>query len=210
MPELQAADPWRDGEPAYLCEYREVMALVGGTWEWGDTGFEEVNARKWILVKNYAYAVPTLDALKAIAQLGPLFEASAGSGYWARLLQDLGCVVTPYDVTPPSSAQQGEFSKSEPWTKVYGPGEWTTVAAELDQNGTTSLFVCWPYRGGLNKWIPMDYWQRLALITDGPTGGDRENDRLYQVLDTQWRLDAEITIPTWPYTFDKLTLWSRP
>lgn len=154
MLELQTDDPWRDGEPAYLHEYREAMAPVGVTWKWGDTAVDEVNFRRNILVRKYAYAVPTLAALEAIAQLGPLFEAGAGSGYWARLLRDLGCVVTPYDPTPPGSSQQGEFSKSQPWTKVYGLGEWAAVAAELDHHHTTSLFVCWPYRGGPNKWIP--------------------------------------------------------
>jgi hypothetical protein len=94
------------------------------------------------------------------------------------------------------------------WTKVYGIGEWDALAAAAGD--ATSLFVCWPYRGKENRWVATETWERLALITDGPSGGDRENDRLYQLLDSRWRLDGEIAIPRWPLVFDKLMLWSRP
>ena len=82
------------------------------------------------------------------------------------------------------------------------------MAAEV--GNASSLFVAWPYRGGHNEWVEDRSWERLALITDGPTGGHRDTDPLYQALDSEWHLDREVVIPCWPYTWDKLTLWSRP
>lgn len=206
---MQTDDAWRDGEPAYLFEYRAAMAPFDGKWAWGDgNDYADVQRQRRSLIRKYGYAVPTLEALDAVAELAPLFEAGAGCGYWARLLQDRGCPITPFDIGPPGSIRKKEFSNTLAWTKVYGPDEWETVAAEAAD--TSSLFVGWPYRGGKNEWIEEEGWERLALITDGPSGGDRANDRLYQVLDSAWRLDRELAIPCWPYTWDKLTLWSRP
>ena len=39
------------------------------------------------LIWAYAWAIPSDEAIHAIAELGPLLELGAGTGYWAWLLR---------------------------------------------------------------------------------------------------------------------------
>jgi hypothetical protein len=47
--------------------------------------------------EKYAWAIPDERALKACAAFSPLVEMGAGAGYWARLLREMGCTVSPFD-----------------------------------------------------------------------------------------------------------------
>ena len=40
-----------------------------------------------ILIKRYAFAIPSDEALDALADVSPLVEMGAGTGYWAYLLR---------------------------------------------------------------------------------------------------------------------------
>uniref|UniRef100_A0AAV1UJU6 Uncharacterized protein n=1 Tax=Peronospora matthiolae TaxID=2874970 RepID=A0AAV1UJU6_9STRA len=47
---------------------------------------------------RYSWAIPDERALQIIKHYGPIVEMGAGSGYWARLLQDRGVDVVAYDL----------------------------------------------------------------------------------------------------------------
>lgn len=51
----------------------------------------------------WAFAVPNREAAEAIKkyQGGGVIEIGAGTGYWAKHLQDNGVNITPYDICPP-------------------------------------------------------------------------------------------------------------
>jgi len=54
-----------------------------------------------------AYAIPSTEALEALAGLGmPLVECGAGTGYWASLLRARGVEITAYDIAPNVTADQ--------------------------------------------------------------------------------------------------------
>lgn len=63
------------------------------------------------LVRRYAYGVPTEESLAAIVHASPngVVELGAGTGYWARLLNDRGVDVVAYDRCPPPSPRNRFF-----------------------------------------------------------------------------------------------------
>jgi hypothetical protein len=54
--------------------------------------------RRRELCAAFSFAIPTDEALDAIAALGPVVEIGAGTGYWAKLLRWRGVDVAAYDL----------------------------------------------------------------------------------------------------------------
>lgn len=172
--------PWHEGIPAYLAWWE---ALRGG---------DDLDVLHRViahdLTENYAEAVPSTEALDALAELGPLLEIGAGAGYWARLLQDRGVDVLPVD----------RERRRAPWTDV-ATGDHHTAA---DYRGR-ALFVCWPPDHGLlGNVLAVAPQRTLALVTfdredgDGPPGG-------------AWQPGPRVVLPTWPGRRDDLVIWTR-
>ncbi len=53
------------------------------------------------LAQRYAYVLPDGASLAMLAELGPLVEVGAGTGYWAQRLRVLGVDVVALDQAPP-------------------------------------------------------------------------------------------------------------
>ena len=93
------------------------------------------------LASQYAWAVPTPEALQIIAKYQPLIEMGAGTGYWAYLLQQIGVDIEAYDIFPYSNR----------WCKR----KWFNIKMGVPkilrwQSYKKNLFLCWPpYAEGL-------------------------------------------------------------
>lgn len=86
------------------------------------------------LVKRYAWAVPTEEAVRVIASHGPVVEIGAGTGYWASLLRQVGTDVVAYDRSPHDNHWcVGTHSLVE----VGGP-------EKASEHPDRTLFLCWP------------------------------------------------------------------
>ncbi|ROO60440.1 hypothetical protein EDC02_2312 [Micromonospora sp. Llam0] len=185
---------WVNETPAYLVWWQAWQAAGNPR---GLAGRELQD-----LLRLYSYAVPSLEALDRLAELGALVEIGAGSGYWARLLRDRGVDVVAYDHLLPGD--NGYIADAPRWSPVT-TGDERAVRTHPDR----TLFVCWPERPG--GFLPhvLDAYEpaRLALITDGRQRGDI--DPLYDRLDAGWRQTAQVSIPQWPYRFDSLVIFRR-
>lgn len=179
-------NPWGDVEPRYTEIYRTVMGS-----RLSNSDKLSIRAR---IAGYFSLAVPTSEALDAIAGLSPLIEVGAGSGYWARLLHDLGADMVAIDRAPPDDV----------WTEVLRADE-SALAHIADR----TLFLCWPFRPGAGAILHAFTGHTAALITDGPAFGDRRRDSLYRLLDQSWRLIQIIPIPTWPAVADILRIYRR-
>lgn len=106
--------------------------------EWSQTRQaieEETNA----LVEKYAWAIPDERCLNIIRHFAPIIEIGAGKGYWARLLQDRGVDIVPFDKFPPSKKKkEGEGGA---WTEVRRGG--AEVLKQPVAAGRT-LFLSYP------------------------------------------------------------------
>lgn len=202
--------------------------LLDAHRRWAATDNEAVRAEA---IARYALAVPTEEAIAAIAAHAPagVVEVGAGTGYWARLLADRGTAVVAFDVAPPPDAGNHFFAGAEPWYPVAEGDE--DIAAAYPER---TLLLVWPTR---ESW-PTDALrvyagaggQRVAYVGEGP-GGRMGDDQLHAALglvegcvacdygipdvscvchvERQWRLLRAVTLPNWGGYRDDLYLFDR-
>ena len=100
---------------------------------------------RYELIKKYAFAVPTFEILNIIKELSPIIEICAGNGYWAFMLNQLGCDIIAYDKYPPGdivfpfSNFAHNYWFDEEWYPVE-KGD-ATIASYFPNR---TLFLCWP------------------------------------------------------------------
>ena len=184
------------------------------------------------LTAQYAFAIPTDQALAAIQRHSPngIVEIGAGTGYWASLVHTLGVPVTAYDPAPPMSPDNKWFHSSAAWFDVQ-QGDETVV----DRHGDRTLLIVWPTRD--QTW-PADALDRyfaaggdtLIYVGEGPGGrtGDARFHALlggcdhcvactYGALDLAcvcgtrpiWQQRALVALPHWPGQHDDLYIYAR-
>ena len=112
---------------------------------WISVGHAEVahaisRALRPLLVATFAYAVPTEPCLRRIAELGPLVELGAGSGYWARCLSERGAAIRAFDRTLPADQRRKGGAFIQHFAIESGGPE----AAADALGAARSLLLCWP------------------------------------------------------------------
>lgn len=165
------------------------------------------------LVDRYSWAVPTPEAIEALAQFSPLVEIGAGRGYWAVLLKEAGAEIDCFDETPPDTEKENFWHrlhrKYKGWvrvfTKVHQAGP--EIAAVYPE---ATLFLCWPPYD-----TPMAYdclrqyeGKRVVFIGEGD-GGCCADEAFWKLLQEQFEHVLDIDIPTWWGVRDYVTVWER-
>lgn len=140
-------DPWCGRKPALRCELEQRAALPSGSsrlWCWDG------------LTERFAYTCPTDEVLEALVGLSPLVEAGAGSGYWARLLRDLGADVLAFDHAPPESGEAWEDVRCQEASDV------------LPEHPDRTLLVCMPWRPSSPPIWSWYQGARMVIVTQAP------------------------------------------
>ena len=188
-PDDSSAAWWRD-EPAYLAWWRrgQKAKSPGDFW------------RKHRLLWRYAHAIPSIEALDALRGLGPLLEIGAGAGYWARLLRDRDTDVVAVDAAPLGANTW--VQRAETWTTVERAGH-----EAIEHLPNRAVFVCWPERpnGFMPDTLEAAAGRTIALVTDALPS---EYDDLHERLTAGWMQSRRVTLPTWPYRGDHLSIWT--
>jgi hypothetical protein len=161
------------------------------------------------LCRNYAWAVPTPEALDAIAALGPIVEIGAGTGYWAMMLQLRRCTVYAYDSHPPYG-EEGEDANH------YHQGVvcWTSVRKggpeKVNDHPGATLFLCWPpYNEPMAaEALALYRGERVIYIGEGP-GGCTADDAFHDAIEAHWEAERMIAIPQWWGIHDVLEIYKR-
>jgi hypothetical protein len=92
------------------------------------------------LAQRYAYVLPSDSTLAILAELGPLVEIGAGTGYWAHRLRSIGVDIVAFDqATLDGEATNRYHLRTRPWTHVE-QGDQTVLPGYADRG----LFLCWP------------------------------------------------------------------
>lgn len=187
-------------------EYHSLLrAAFGGKLPSGRMPLEEVvnsifRENGWgreALVREFAWAIPSDEALHCIAEHGPIVELGAGSGYWAYLLGQLGIDVVALD--------RYVNSKHKHWVDVQRGG-----AKALRRHSGRTLFLCWPpYDTNMaDNALRIYRGSTLAYIGEGH-GGCTGNDLFYNRLDRYWEEIESVAIPQWPMVHDTLSVYQR-
>jgi hypothetical protein len=154
------------------------------------------------LVVKYAWAIPTGEAIAAIAAASPagVVEIGAGTGYWAGLLRVAGVNVLAYDEAPYDNIQaQGKFSHVD----LGGPEKaalWPSM----------TLFLCWPPYATPMALLCLDAYKgsTLAYVGEG-AGGCNGDDSFHDTLSSEWTVETSVDLPQWDGIHDDLTIYRR-
>lgn len=147
--------------------------------------------------KDYAWAIPTLEAVQLIAQYDPIIEVGAGTGYWAWMLQQLGLSVECYD-NYSSHVRTHGF-----WYRVHR-GSWEKAYSRKN------LFLCWPpYDNSFGyRALKCHRGEYVIYIGEG-YGGCTGCYNFHDLLSESYRQVNTCKIPQWYGLHDYLSVWKR-
>lgn len=203
----------RLAEDAYFGRWRQVA----------QTDPIEANRRMYAIDQlrcQYAWAIPTLDAIQAIARYSPILEIGAGTGYWASILRAYGVNIVAYDAAPPTTPQHNNpyhvgfaGDRSRP---AFVPGTTFTEVLEGDASvvarygASRTLFLCWPPYDDPMAYDCLRAYQGSSVIYIGEGRGDGTgDDAFHALLEQEWHQTERVELPHWDGTHDKLTVWVR-
>lgn len=176
------------------------------------------------LVKKYAWAIPTEDALAKLAEIQPLVEIGAGTGYWAYELRKRDVEIHAYDQYPPDgedlSADELELYGDEFEQKVRknwyhrGHPAWTEVLQGTPDvlksySAEWNLFLCWPPMSDMAAYALGYYRGKYIAYVGESSGGCTGNKMFFRLLDRLYERVDEASIPQWPGLHDYLTIYER-
>ena len=158
------------------------------------------------LVERFAWAIPSDEAIAALAGLSPIVEIGAGRGYWAYLLRKAGADVVAYDLYPRGHP---EWWRPQPddgaaWTEILRGGA-TATARHPDR----TLLLVWPPMTPMAANALRAYrGTTVAYVGEGHSGctGD---DAFHRALDREWQEVRTIALPHWDGIWAELTIYRR-
>lgn len=160
------------------------------------------------LRRQYAWAIPTEPAIRAIAAFSPLVEIGAGTGYWTWLLRQAGADVIPYDAIPWRADRLQERHNA-----FHGPNRSFVHVEEGGPEKAAShadrcLFLCWPPRDDMAERC-LEYYAGSSVIHVGAPGLTG-SARFYEMLNAVGVLEKVIELPQWwNEKVDKVEFWRR-
>jgi hypothetical protein len=172
------------------------------------------------LVRQYAWAVPSPEALDVLVEYGPYVEIGAGTGYWASELQKRGVTIEPYDKYPPDGYvwseddeivvnNGGDIGKSwyhRDFTQHTEVRQGTPdVLKQYDPEW--NLFLCWPPMSDMAAYS-LGYHRGKYIAYIGESSGGCTADRMFfRLLDRLYEVEREVNIPQWDGIHDYLTIY---
>jgi hypothetical protein len=212
---LQGRRRLRSGENPFL----ELVALLAapvaasdGPTYWGlPFGLAQLldlSERRRELAQRFAWAIPSDDALDALARHAPLVECGAGTGYWAALLQAKGVEAVAYDLHPTGSGAANAFhrGRTRRWTQVSR----ATAIEAARRHPDRSLLLCWPpFDDDAASYAPLRAYGGDVVIHIGEPEGASGSVRFHRELGLNWILVEEVELPRWPGLRDRLAVYRR-
>lgn len=158
----------------------------------------EVLKQREDLVEEYAWAIPTREAIETILEYGPVVEVGAGSGYWAWCIDQLGGVVAATDADPPESTYR-HVAPYDARRRVNA-----MIPGEMDM----ALLLVWPpYDDPMAADCLEAYPGDTVIYVGEGRGGCTADDRFHQRLHQDWHLAETVPIPTYLGLHDRLEVW---
>lgn len=180
-----------------------VRAVVErGRWDDPDDSSERSHAqsaRHRSFIAAYAYAVPTREAIDAIARFFagyPVLEVCAESGLWARFLAACGTDILAADSAEPIAAPHFPIAVLEATDAVSANPE------------CAAMLVCWPSHkeGAAQRALRAFGGDRFVFVGDPRFTAD---DDFHALLAGEWRLQERLPLPSWPGIADAAHLYLR-
>jgi hypothetical protein len=164
--------------------------------------------RRRELVQLCAWAIPTAEALDALARYSPLLDSGAGMGYWVALLQAAGVDVVAYDLAPPGADASNDYHhrRRRAWTEVQRASGVDAVRRHPDR----TLVLGWPpYDDDASSYEPLRAYRGDVVIHIGELDGASGSVRFHRELALNWTVVEEVDLPHWPGLDDRVLVYRR-
>ena len=154
--------------------------------------------------QRFAFAIPSEPAVKFIASYSPICEVGAGNGYWAYMLNQVGCDIIAYDTHPVPTKDNHFFPDwVKPWHTVHKCDD------DFVPPSNRALFMCWPPYDDSMAIDTLKRYEGDTLIYIGEDeGGCTATDEFYIELDT-WNKTYELNIPQFFGLHDYISIYER-
>lgn len=162
-------------------------------------------SKRHALVKKFAWAIPSIEAIQECVKHSPIVEIGAGKGYWGKLIQEFGGIIVCYDAYPEKAGFPFSEVCEPTWIDVK-KGDETSVLNHQDH----TLMLCWPpYSTSMaQNALSLYTGKKLIYIGEGWRGctGD---DIFHEMLKNDWKLILELDIPQYYGIRDSFHLYER-
>ena len=145
------------------------------------------------IVHEYSFALPCLEVLNKMKEIGNILEIGAGTGAWTRLLKGMGVDIIATDKR--DIAYNGYFKKARDNKDVIVMDGLEAIKTYSDRN----LFMCWPdYDQSwafavLERFRSGNYFFYIGEDYGGCTG----NDDFHKYISSNFEKIEMLAIPQW-------------
>jgi hypothetical protein len=164
--------------------------------EWMERTQSQAGPRR-TFIAFYGWSVPDRRAIGRIREFvgdRALLEVCAGNGLWARLLSGTGVRVTATDAAPVAAASLVPIEVLEAEAAVRAHVECTALMLSWPPFRSDAAYRALRTFGG----------DRLVYTGDARFCAD---ERFHALIDTGWRLEERLPLPTWPGLADHVDLY---
>lgn len=169
-----------------------MRPLLNPYWDAFQSGLP-LAARK-PLIWAYSWAVPSPEAIQAIADLSPIVELGGGTGYWGWLLKQAGADVLCLDA------------------RVESPPHWYPVVhggpQDLTSHSDRTLLLVWPPLASLKEpcmaFDALQHWKGSQLVYVGEWRGRTASPQFHDAVESRFKKTLELPLPRWEGFFDSL------
>lgn len=145
------------------------------------------------LVEKYSWAVPNEDVIRYLAEFEHLYEAGAGNGYWANLIESADGDVTPFDKDVP---EETYVEVEEGYVDDY------------DLRDEAVLMVWPPHHKKMAEKV-LHQKPSHVLYVGEQKGGCTATSAFFDSLDSTYGLVAKLDIPSYAGVHDNFFHYVR-
>lgn len=147
-------------------------------------------------VHKYSFAIPDEDSLNLIAKYSPILEIGAGTGYWAKLLNDIGVDILAYD--------NFSWKLDAKWFEVKEGS-----IEVIPDHPNRTLFLCWPDYNTSFAYDCLKAYKGDLFIFIGENRGCTGDDKFFNYLHKNFKIIERQKLYQWLGLHDDLSIFQR-
>jgi hypothetical protein len=183
---------------------QRLLDQGSGGYNWG------MNRDRGKFVRLYSWSIPCKEAVDAIIKYaqGPVYDPMAGSGFWAKILNDHGVNVIASDLH--TSSKHNDYEHKGRHGKVRRANAYQVAGQTMHRRGG-SLILSWPPYGspvGYNiiKLVPVG---TVVFYFGESWGGCTGDDAMFQYFNQNFKELEEVKLPQFDGIRDSLAIWIK-
>lgn len=156
-----------------------------------------------LFIHEFGFAILTRAAVNFIRPYGPLVEIGAGTGYWSYELAKAGIDIVATDRLPPGLGNNKWFKKQ--WCDVIAMDAVQAIKAYPRR----TLLTCWPSLNELWATKTLKAFRGEFVLYEGEHRGATADDTFHDLLEQDFEIVNEFSVPIFYGLHDSLVAWRR-